>query len=342
MHKGMGRQGWLLEGGIALQKSIVRGWTENCHLTGSFRKLPPSARPAASGASGAFGFDTPNRYPKGLSMQNSYADLQNPDGDKIAAETEFDMMKNINLLIIENCNLACVHCGTGAPFAKKISYPAQSFCEWLDLLESREIPFKYISLTGGEPFLHPEVRDGSFIRLLRTRYPTKRVGATTNFSWASEERIIKYAPIVGMMNGGLCISIYESVVRNLGGLDEYHRLVKLLKDACPNTWITAEDRPQFLEWEFHEEVREVKRPCATSDCFNLKPDGKLTHCSLAIAAQNVPEYDTILKRSKEALLDLRELDGKEKFLAWSQKYPFDLCFHCTMWQGKWQPWHSLR
>jgi 4Fe-4S single cluster domain len=278
----------------------------------------------------------PERIPK------NDTGLQNPDGDQIRAEAEFNMMENINLLIIEHCNLACAHCSTGAPFARKMYHPAESFCKWLDLLETKEIPFKYIALTGGEPFLHPEVRDGSFIRLLRTRYPSKRVGLYTNFFWASKERIIKYAPIIGMMNGSVGISVYEPIVKKLGGLEEFHRLAKSLKDACPNTWIHVEDRPQFAAWKFHEDEREVKGPCMTSDCFVLKPDGKLSHCSLGIGAQNIPEYDSILKRSKEAILDLSKVDGKEEFLSWSQKYPFDLCLNCTMWEPKIEPWHSLR
>jgi 4Fe-4S single cluster domain len=277
-------------------------------------------------------------------MQGPYAELQSRESDKIEAETEFNMMENINLLIIEHCNLACTHCGTGAPFAKKISHPAASFIEWIDLLQERNIPFKYISLTGGEPFLHPEVRDGTFIELLRTRYPSKRVGLTTNFFWASEKRIMNYAPIIGMLNGGVGISIYEPIVRKVGGLDKYNDLVKMLRKACPNTWIVVDDRQSFQEWKFHEDEREVKGPCSTSDCFNLKPDGKLTHCSLAIAIQNIPEYREILRGSKEALLDLKNLDvdGRDVFLSWSRKYPFDLCSHCTMWQGNHEPWSQVR
>lgn len=56
----------------------------------------------------------------------------------------------------------------------------------------------------------------------------------------------------------------------------------------------------------------------------LKPDGKLTHCSHAIAAQNIPEYAGIFQKSKEALLDLRgltEIDVREVFLPWSRNYP---------------------
>jgi hypothetical protein len=278
-------------------------------------------------------------------MQSSDADLQNPDGDAHVVMAEFDMMQNINLLVIEHCNLACAHCGTGAPFAKKIIHPAASFFEWLDVLESENVPFKYISLTGGEPFLHPEMRDGSFIRTLRTRYPSKRVGVTTNFFWASEERIMKYAPMIGTMNGGLAISVYEPIVKKLGGRENFDNLVQLLKDACPNTAIVLHDCTEFLAWEFHEDPREVGGPCSTSDCFTLKPDGKLTHCALVIAAQNIPEYNSIVERASEAVMDLNhlaEIGGREKFVAWSRKYPFDLCSNCTMWQGKSEPWHSLR
>ena len=250
-------------------------------------------------------------------------------------------LKNINLLVTEHCTLACAGCSTGAPFAKKISHSAESFCKWLDILQNKEIPFTSIALTGGEPFLHPEVRDGGFIQLLKTRYPSKWVQLTTNFSWASEERVIGYAPVVGMLDG-LGISIYESVVQKLGGLDEFHRLTMLLKDMCPNTKVTLYDKRHFVAWEFHEAKREVKGPCITSDCFILKPDGKLSHCSLAIGAQNIPAYNVILEKSQEALFDLSKLNEKEELLSWQQKYPFDLCFNCTMWEHIRVPWYSLR
>jgi len=250
------------------------------------------------------------------------------------------MMGNINLLITEHCTLTCTHCSTGAPFANKKSHSVESFCKWLDHLQNKEIPFKSIALTGGEPFLHPEVLDGSFIQLLKTRYPSKRIGLTTNFFWASEERVIKYAPVIGML-GGCGISMYKPIVEKLGGREEFDRLIKILKDMCPNTEIAVHDQQYFLAWEFHEDRREVRGPCGTSDCFILTPDGKLSHCSLAIGAKNISKYNSILKNTNEAFFDLSKLEGKDDFLLWQQKYPFDLCFHCTMWKGKSEPWHLL-
>ena len=132
------------------------------------------------------------------------------------SNVESRMMKTINLLAIEYCSLSCAYCSTGAPFAKKIHHSAESFCKYLDLLVAKQIPFDYISITGGEPFLHPEVRDGSFFQLLKDRYPSKKIGVTTNFSWASVKNIIKYAPIIRMLRG-MAISMYVQVVDRLGG-----------------------------------------------------------------------------------------------------------------------------
>ena len=63
------------------------------------------------------------------------------------------------------------------------------------------------------------------------------------------------------------------------------RLIDLLKNECPNAYINAVERPNCIGWEFHEDQREVKGPCVTSDCFVLRPDGKISHCPLAIGGE---------------------------------------------------------
>lgn len=278
-------------------------------------------------------------------MRPEEINLDNAPGSAELALAEFDMFKNINLLVVEHCNLSCRHCGTGSPFANKITHPVESFFEGLDILVGKNVDFKYISLTGGEPFLHPGVRNGNFIRQLRLRYPTKRIGLTTNFFWASEDRIRQYAPIIRMMNGGVMISVYEPIIRKVGGRERYDALVQMLMESCPNTAIVVQDRPEFLKWEFHRDARTVGGGCATADCFTMKPDGILTHCSLMIAGQNIAEYRPIVASSKDGFLDLKQFDQNgtaDAFAAWSRKYPFDLCSYCDMWEGKTEPWSSER
>ena len=141
------------------------------------------------------------------------------------------------------------------------------------------------------------------------------------------------------------ISVYEPIVRKVGGREHYDHLVQMLMEACPNTAIHVEDRQEFLKWEFHGDARHVGGGCATADCLTMKPDGILTHCSLMIAGQNIPEYTPLVMSSKEGFLDLKKFEKNgtaDAFAEWSHKYPFDLCSHCDMWEGKTEPWSSVR
>jgi hypothetical protein len=275
--------------------------------------------------------------------------MQNTELEKLLEETRltfssFDMQKNVNLLISEHCNLACGHCSTGAPFARRVYHPIESFFEWLDLLVEMKSPFEYISLTGGEPFLHPEMRNGSMVKKLVLRYPGMKVGATTNFFWANEDRITKYAPMIRQMRGGIGISVYSTIVDKHGGFDRFCQLVRMLMRECDGTDIGVEERSDFTAWQFHEDEREVKDRCGTHDCFILYPTGRLSHCSLVVGASNRGEFRSIVDRSKEAFFDLANLPatGMDHFLLWKLKYPIDICRNCTMWEGKTVPWQLVR
>ena len=243
-------------------------------------------------------------------------------------------VKNINLLAVEHCTNACQYCSTSSPFSRKVSYPASSFFPWLDLLESERIPFIYISITGGEPFLHHDI--GAFIYELKERYPFKKIGVTTNFFWANENKIKLFAPIIQMLNGGLYISLYENLITKLGGLERFNSLVGLLKELCPEITIEVWNRPSFTSWELHSDEHEVKDTCFTSDCYILRVDGKISHCSIGAGLENRLEYMPVMNLSKERLFNLSK--GIDGFLSWALKYPIDLCLHCTMWRKVSSPW----
>jgi glycosyltransferase involved in cell wall biosynthesis len=247
-------------------------------------------------------------------------------------------IENINILAVEHCTNACQYCSTSSPFARKVSHPASSFFPWLDLLESERIPFIYISITGGEPFLHPDL--GAFIHALRERYPSKKIGVTTNFYWANENTIRLYAPIIQQLNDRLYISLYGNLIAKLGGLERFNSLVSLLRDLCPEIIIEVGKRPSFVSWELHLDERAVKDTCITSDCYILRADGKISHCSIGVGLENRPEYLPIINLSKERLFDLSK--GMDGFLSWASKYPFDLCSHCTMWRHISTPWRMDR
>jgi hypothetical protein len=243
-------------------------------------------------------------------------------------------VKNINLLAVEHCTNTCQYCSTSSPFSRKLSHSASSFFPWLDMLESERIPFIYISITGGEPFLHHDI--GAFIYELKGRYPFKKIGVTTNFYWANENKIRLFAPIIQALDGGLYISLYDNLITKLGGLERFNSLIILLRDLCPGINIEVWNRPSFYSWELYKDEREVKDTCITSDCYILRADGTISHCSIGAGLENRLEYLPVMNLSKERLFNLSK--GIDGFLSWAMKYPFDLCSHCSMWRKITSTW----
>ncbi len=75
------------------------------------------------------------------------------------SRTEVPPLKTIYMYISGECNLKCRHCWIDPAFAKK----AQKYLSWGVLKkifeEAKEIGLASVKLTGGEPFLHPEILD---------------------------------------------------------------------------------------------------------------------------------------------------------------------------------------
>jgi hypothetical protein len=245
-------------------------------------------------------------------------------------------IKRINLLAVEHCTNACEYCSTSSPFSAKKSHAAASFFPWLDLLERGGAQFETIAITGGEPFLHPDLF--GLCDQLKERYPRKQIGTTTNFFWADEGRIRQFAPRLKSLQG-ILISAYPNVVAKLGGKERFNRLVKLLRILCPHTKVSVVDSSDFITWELHADKREVTKGCCTSDCYVLRADGKISHCPVAVGLEHRPEYFAIINQTREGLFDLRL--GTDGFLPWVNKYPFDLCSHCTLWHGLRGPWRPI-
>jgi len=63
-----------------------------------------------------------------------------------------EMIRYINLLVTNRCNLSCLHCLSGKP--DKISHFPVSLLEEL-LPQAMKFGGKHVGLTGGEPCLHP-------------------------------------------------------------------------------------------------------------------------------------------------------------------------------------------
>ena len=254
------------------------------------------------------------------------------------ASDESNQINRVNLMAVEHCTHTCKNCSTSAPlFAGKRFHAASAFFPWLDLLTRERIEFKKISITGGEPFLHPDI--GAFLDEVKARYPAKEIGLTTNFFWASENKIRTVTPKLKSLDR-LVISRYPNTMAKLGGKSGFHSLVNLVRELCPHLEVSVSDGSHMISWELHAEKETPKAYCCTSDCYVLRPNGKISHCSIAAGLDNRPEYADIVKQCKEGIFDLRH--GTSGFLPWIRKYPFDLCYHCTLWKGVREEWQATQ
>jgi len=263
--------------------------------------------------------------------------LGNQAAENIILKKKENDIEKIVIHSTDICNINCKYCSRGIPFKKSNkSYFASEFIPWLNFLIQQDIIFEKITITGGEPFLHPDIF--TFINELKNGYPNKIIRLVTNFFWADEKIINKYAPKLKNLDN-LVISKYPSIIEKCGGNREFNQLVELLKLNCPNINIEVHELAQFISWELHKNKEPVSDICTTEQakCYTLGNDGIVTRCVIACGAKNINEYKSILAANKEYLYDLKKWDRKE-FLYFANKYPFDLCEHCTFTKYKSENW----
>jgi hypothetical protein len=245
-------------------------------------------------------------------------------------------IERVPIMVTDHCNNSCQFCSTKSVYLPQASYGADKFIPWLDKLINGNIEFSLIAITGGEPFLHENI--GSLIDELKNHYPDKTIGVDTNFFWASEEGLSYYLPKLENLNL-LRVTIYPHIVARLGGTEKVKQSIDLIKRSLPGLEIMALNKAShFIKWKLCEKRMKVRGPCGTSDCYVLISNGKIHRCTIATHLDRHPEYRHLKLNCSQSSFDLSgNTDG---FIEWINRYPFDLCEHCTFWHGELTPWRG--
>ena len=86
---------------------------------------------------------------------------------------------NLDIHLVDHCNLNCAYCSHLAPFADKKFLQVEKFEKDLNSIPKFVLnKFKYIYLLGGEPLLHPQACD--IINIARKYFPNKDIRFLTN------------------------------------------------------------------------------------------------------------------------------------------------------------------
>lgn len=155
------------------------------------------------------------------------------------------------------CNMNCRMCYVRMSKAQQEAVrPLRSGREWLELAEqARQQGMLYLLVTGGEPFLHPEIR-----QILEGLHQMGiLVSVNTNGTLISEETVawLKDAPPmrVNITLYGACNETYHRLCGNPLGFTQTDRAIQMLKQAgipvklnCSLTPYNCEDLPGIIRY----------------------------------------------------------------------------------------------
>ena len=239
----------------------------------------------------------------------------------------------IELHCVDHCNNNCRWCNSHSPFAPDRTYDAEEYYPWLDTLVRNRIGFSMLSITGGEPFLHPRLFE--FCQKLRQRY-AKRLMLSTNLFWLSEFDIEFHRPLFGLLHT-LRVTVFPNMVRGLGGLERVQKLLERLKATTPQVYVDVRlAEEHFCRLEFTAESLDVDQHCPCAESLNLLVDGRLARCAPGAYAQFSPHAIREFRESADMFYDLRQ-PGAD-FWHWKYKWPMDACSHCTHFRQERSPW----
>lgn len=115
-----------------------------------------------------------------------------PESDIFIAPSEYrerigqftvDYVRNnlgLCIYLVSHCNLNCKACKPFSAVARKDFYDYDDFVNDMKQLANMDLPVKYFNLTGGEPYLHPDLF--KIFRMSRELYPDALFKCYTNGS----------------------------------------------------------------------------------------------------------------------------------------------------------------
>jgi hypothetical protein len=215
-----------------------------------------------------------------------------------------------------------------APFMKKRVYEAKEYFPWIDKLRDNGAWFHTIGISGGEPFLHPDI--DRFVREIKDRYNCF-INLFTNCFWLKDEAAIdKHADALSRSEI-LMVSPYKPIVDKIGGMERFLGLTTQIRDrfGIKVGIFHGGVVDNFLQFEFLDDPRDVgpDLKCDMKECHQLTATGLLHRCPMGFAVKDHPAVTEGLRASQDMSYDLGgDLTGLGE---WKARWPMDACRYCT-------------
>ena len=248
-------------------------------------------------------------------------------------------MKEISYLSIhctDHCNNHCRDCNHFSPFAEPREYMAEEYFSGLDALQSKGYQVAFLSILGGEPFLH--TRLDAFVTAINLRYPHTKLHLVTNGFWLSQAAVRKFERVFQTVQS-LSISIYPNMIQKFGGIKNACGLIAHLQAAYPSLRVAVRVQMLFgIPTPVHP-ARVITEPhCGQLNCTCLLADGRLARCAAGAYRHFSKQGLSFFENSKDAYFDTAI--WPEQLETWLARRVLDACQHCPYAISDPAPWRA--
>ncbi len=246
------------------------------------------------------------------------------------ALVEIDISKprlhNLSFALVTHCNLNCKGCAVLANIADKAWKTIEKFEQELIKLKELFSGIKIISLSGGEPLLHDDLKE--FIKLARYYFPDAELTVLSNGLLIPKMRDELWH-VMHKMDVHMSISLYPVTGAIKGKIEEILDSFGVKYSFTEPIYTFRRSIDKSGDWR----PEEIFQYCP--QCITLTEDGKLT-CSIFTKAQKLEEMFQVEFpfNKEERCIDIYHttMDGWQinKLLT----APSPICSYCSKFGGK--------
>ncbi|MBQ8535015.1 MAG: radical SAM protein [Bacilli bacterium] len=253
---------------------------------------------------------------------------------KLAMDTVTDMfirtipkiMLDYEVQLVEHCNLNCASCSHFCPVAEPEFLDINEYekdVKRLSLLFDNEANF--IRLMGGEPLLHPKIKD--FFKITRKYFPNAIIDLDTNGILLKSMKDEFY-------NSAAKYNINISVTRYPVNID-----YEIIKDKCNkfgvnfrffDNQVVRKFNLLPLDLEGRQQIEKNFVSCYLANCCHTLKHGKMYTCSTIPHISHFnKKFNKNLIVSKRDCIDIYEVKDAKEILDFLAK-PVPFCRYCNV------------
>lgn len=232
----------------------------------------------------------------------------------------------LTLPVVKQCNINCASCNMYSPICPSEFYSLNQIQSDLEMIKKLDVKLSKINITGGEPFLHPQLLD--ILQLIREMFPDLHIEVYSNGIIMEKKCDKAMLESIRRSNAEYHITEYGK------NIDSLKHLYKKMDDYGISYIVNYIDDEKLF---FKKKIDLTKKVpvyeyinCQYyTFCFDLfLYNGILYKCPLALNCSHINNYfGTKIELKDDDYLELKELEHKtEIYNYWRSRIP--LCGYC--------------